>query len=155
MFVILEIHACIAQLWSERNIGNVEVLSSTLSTGFCFPKIYILCIPLKNMAKKKEAKKPKKEEPKKEEKKKPAPKGKPIGEVSNYFQHVKAAAIKLSSPLKVGAKIRIVGGEDTDFEMDVKSMQVERKDIKSAKKGDEIGLLVPKHIRKGYKVYKA
>lgn len=81
--------------------------------------------------------------------------GKQIGEVSNYFQHVKAAAIKLSSPLKVGDKIRIIGGEKTDFEMDVKSMQVERKDIEKAKKGDEIGLLVPEDVRKGYKVYKA
>ena len=80
--------------------------------------------------------------------------GKSIGEVSNYFQHVKAAAIKLSAPLKKGDKIRIVGGEDTDFEMDVKSMQVDRKEIEAAKKGDEIGLLVPEHVRKGYKVYK-
>lgn len=81
--------------------------------------------------------------------------GKQIGEVSNYFQHVKAAAIKLSAPLKKGDKIRFVGGEDTDFEMDVKSMQVEKKKIEKAKKGDEIGLLVKKHVRKGYKVYKA
>ena len=27
-------HAPIAQLWLERNIGNVEVLSSILSPGF-------------------------------------------------------------------------------------------------------------------------
>ena len=100
------------------------------------------------MAKKKEeAKKEAKEEKKK-------PTGKAIGEVNNYFKHVKAAAIKLTAPLKKGDKIRIVGGEDTDFEMDVKSMQVDRKEIDSAKKGDEIGLLVPKDVRKGYKVYK-
>ncbi len=81
--------------------------------------------------------------------------GKQIGEVSNYFQNVKAAAMKLSAPLKKGDKIRIVGGEDTDFEMTVKSMQVDKKEIESAKKGDEIGLLVPEKVRKGYKVYKA
>jgi len=78
----------------------------------------------------------------------------PIGKVSNYFQHVKAAAIKLSAPLKVGDKIRIVGGENTDFEMEVKSMQINREEIKEAKAGDEIGLLVPQEVRKSYKVYK-
>ena len=108
------------------------------------------------MVKKKATKKVvKKKVEKKEAKVKKEKLGKQIGEVGNYFQHVKAAAIKLSAPLKVGSKIRIIGGEKTDFEMQVKSMQVERKDIKSAKKGDDIGLLVPKDVRKGYKVYKA
>jgi len=79
---------------------------------------------------------------------------KPIGEVSNYFAHVKAAAIKLSAPLKKGDKIKIKGGEKTDFDMVVKSMQIERVNVDSAKKGDEIGLLVPEEVRKDYKVYK-
>lgn len=80
--------------------------------------------------------------------------GKQIGEVSNYFAHVKAAAIQLSAPLKVGDKIRIKGG-DNDFEMDVDSMEVEREKIEKAKKGDEVGLLVSEDVHKGYKVYKA
>ena len=50
-----------------------------------------------------------KAKPKKKEKKKPE--GKQIGVVSNYFKHVKAAAIKLSAPLKVGDKIKVKGGE--------------------------------------------
>ena len=32
---------------------------------------------------------------------------KQIGTVSNYFDHVKVAAIKLTAPLKVGDKIEI------------------------------------------------
>lgn len=75
-----------------------------------------------------------------------------IGEVSNYFKHVNAAAIKLSAPLKVGDKIKIVGG-DKSIEMTIKSMQINRKDIKTAKKGDEIGLLVPEDVHKGYRVF--
>jgi len=78
---------------------------------------------------------------------------KQIGEVTNYFQHVKAAAIKLTAPLKAGDKIRIVGGEK-NIEMDVDSIQIDRKPVDAAKKGDEIGLLVPEDIHKGYKVYK-
>lgn len=79
-------------------------------------------------------------------------KEKEIGEVSNYFEHVKAAVIKLKSPLKVGDKIHIKGGEK-DFEQKVKSMQMHKKDVKSTKKGDEIGLIVDEKVRKGYKVF--
>jgi translation elongation factor EF-Tu-like GTPase len=76
-----------------------------------------------------------------------------IGIVSNYFDHVRAAAIKLSGKLKVGDKIKIVGGE-TEFEMEITSMQIDRKDVSEGKKGDEIGLIVPQKVRKGYKVIK-
>jgi len=79
--------------------------------------------------------------------------GKQIGVVSNYFSHVKAAAIKLSAPLKKGDKIQIKGGEK-DIEMTVDSMQADREEIEVAKKGDEIGLLVPEDVHKGYRVYK-
>ena len=78
---------------------------------------------------------------------------KQIGEISNYFQQVKAAAIKLSAPLKIGDKIRIEGGEKK-IEMTVDSMQIDRKPVKAAKKGEEIGLLVPEDVHKGYRVFK-
>ena len=80
---------------------------------------------------------------------------KPIGVVSNYFDHIGVAAIKLDKALKVGDKIQIKGGEETDFEMAIKSMQVHHDKIEKAKKGDEIGLKVKEKVRKGYKVFKA
>ncbi|MEK6844497.1 MAG: hypothetical protein AABX83_03675 [Nanoarchaeota archaeon] len=76
-----------------------------------------------------------------------------IGEVTNYFDHVQAASIKLSKPLKVGDKIQIKGGE-TEFEQEVKSLQINHKTVAAAKKGDEIGLVVKQKVRKGYKVFK-
>ena len=90
--------------------------------------------------------------------KKPEPKAKEpksIGVVSNYFDHVGVAAIKLSAPLKSGDKIQIKGGEETDFEQEVKSMQIQHEKVEKAKKGDEIGIKVKKKVRKGYKVFKA
>ena len=78
---------------------------------------------------------------------------KEIGEVTNYFKNVKAAAIKLKAALKIGDKIKIKGG-DKEIELTIKNMQIDRKDIKAAKKGDEIGILVPEHVHKGNKVYK-
>jgi ribosomal 50S subunit-recycling heat shock protein len=77
-----------------------------------------------------------------------------IGEVTDYFKHVKAAAIKLTSNLNVGDSIEIKGGEK-DFKMKISSMQINRKPIQSAKKGDEIGVLVPEDVHKGYKVFRA
>jgi U32 family peptidase len=78
---------------------------------------------------------------------------KEIGKVSDYFEHVKAAAIKLESGLKVGDRIKVQGGE-VEFEQEVKSMQINRKDVKGGKKGDEIGIIVEQTVRKGYKVFK-
>ncbi|MFH1711156.1 MAG: translation elongation factor-like protein [Nanoarchaeota archaeon] len=76
-----------------------------------------------------------------------------IGEVSDFFAHVNAAAIKLSAPLKVGDKIKVKGGEN-EFEQVVESMQIDRKDIPKAKKGDEVGILLKDKARKGYKIFK-
>tara|TARA_Y100000310_G_C20402021_1_gene677862 strand:+ start:340 stop:588 length:249 start_codon:yes stop_codon:yes gene_type:complete len=78
---------------------------------------------------------------------------KQIGEISNYFEHVSAAAIKLKAGLKVGDEIHITGGE-SDFEQKVDSMQIERESVEKAKKGDEVGIVVKEKVRKGYKVFK-
>lgn len=80
--------------------------------------------------------------------------GKLIGKVVHYFSHIEVSVIKLSAPLSEGDIIRIVGGENTDFEQNVASMQIEHEKIKKAKKGQEIGLKVKEKVREGYKVYK-
>jgi len=77
---------------------------------------------------------------------------KEIGTVSSYFSNAEVAAIKLSSKLKVGDKIRIKG-HTTDFEQEIESMQIDRKDIKEAKKGDHIGIKVPEKVRPNDKVF--
>ena len=76
-----------------------------------------------------------------------------IGVVTDYFQKVNAAAIKLSKPLKIGDTIKFKGGEN-EFEQVIDSMQIDRQPIKEAKKGDEIGILVKDKVRKDYKVFK-
>ena len=83
------------------------------------------------------------------------PKPKQIGVVSNYFANIKVAAIKLTSPLKIGDRIHIKGGDETDFKQKIKSIQLDHKKIDKAKKGDEIGTKLNKKVRKGYKVFKA
>lgn len=83
---------------------------------------------------------------------KPIVEEKELGEVTNYFEHVNAAAIKLVSPLNAGDTIHIKGGE-VDFEQTVTSMQINRVPVANAKKGDEVGIRVNQNVRKGYKVY--
>ncbi len=77
-----------------------------------------------------------------------------IGKITHYFSNIGVAVIDLAGVLKEGDNIRITGGEDTDFEQEVDSMQVDHKEVKTAKKGDSVGLKVKEKVREGYQVYK-
>jgi translation elongation factor EF-1alpha len=79
---------------------------------------------------------------------------KEIGEVSSYFSHVGVAAIKLSGKLKVGDTIKIKG-HTTDLEVEVDEIQIDRKPVKEAKKGDHVGIKVPDKVRPNDKVFLA
>jgi len=77
-----------------------------------------------------------------------------IGEVTHYFPHVNAAAVKLlKSGLKVGDSVYIKG-HTTDFKEIVNSIQLDHATILEGKRGQEIGLLVKSRVRQGDKVYK-
>lgn len=75
------------------------------------------------------------------------------GIVTHYFPKIRAAVIKLKAPLSVGDKVKIKG-HTTDFTQTVASLQIDRVAINSAKKGQEIGLLVDSRVRQKDKVYK-
>ena len=80
--------------------------------------------------------------------------GKLIGKVTHYFDKIKVMVVELVASLKAGDMIRIIGGESTDFEQKVGSMEVEHKKIKQGKKGESVGLEAKDKVREGYKVYK-
>jgi len=80
--------------------------------------------------------------------------GKLIGKVTHYFDKIKVMVVELAESLKSGDTIRIIGGESTDFEQKVGSMEVEHKKIKQGKKGESVGLEAKDKVREGYKVYK-
>ena len=82
------------------------------------------------------------------------PKEKIIGVVTHYFPQVRAAVVKLKAPLSVGDKIKFKG-HTTDFIQAITSMQIDRTPINSAKKGQEIGLLVDSRVRQHDVAYKA
>jgi len=80
--------------------------------------------------------------------------GKLIGKITHYFSNIGVCVIDLSGTLKEADSIRIVGGENTDFTQIIDSMQIEHEKVKTAKKGDSVGLKVKEKVREGYKVYK-
>jgi translation initiation factor IF-2 len=76
-----------------------------------------------------------------------------IGEVSDFFAHPVVAGIDLTSGLKVGERIHIVG-HTTDMELTVDSMQIDNASVSEAKSGEAIGIKVSDRVRRGDKVYK-
>ena len=77
-----------------------------------------------------------------------------VGDVTHYFPHVKAAAVKvLKGGIKVGDQIYIKG-HTTDFKEKVNSIQLDLVSIQEGKKGQEIGLLVKSRVRIGDSVYR-
>ena len=88
-------------------------------------------------------------EEKKEEKKEEL-----IGSITHYFSKIEVGIIEIKKgSLVVGDKIHIKGAT-TDFEQDVKSMQIEHEQVDKAKKGDVIGLKAKDKVREGDEVYK-
>ena len=78
---------------------------------------------------------------------------KEIGKIKHYFDNINVAVLELSDKIKKGDKI-LVEGTTTNFEQTVDSMQVDKKPIEEAKKGESIGLKVTDRVREGDKVYK-
>lgn len=76
-----------------------------------------------------------------------------VGKVTHYFTKIGVAVIDLEAPLAVGDTISIEGAT-SNFQQNVDSMQIEHKNVDSAKKGDSIGMKVKDRVRGGDNVYK-
>jgi len=77
---------------------------------------------------------------------------KPIGTVTHFYGGIGVAIIKFNRPMKLGETLRFRGAH-TDFEQKISSMQYDHKDIKAAKKGQEIGMKVDDKVREGDSIY--
>lgn len=77
-----------------------------------------------------------------------------VGKVTHYYTHLQVATILLEQgELKVGDTIH-VKGHTTDFTQQISSMQIEHKEVSSAKMGDHIGIRVIDHAREHDMVFK-
>ena len=69
-----------------------------------------------------------------------------VGTVSHYYGKLGVAGIELSSELKVGDTIHILG-HTSDFTQTVDSIEIENQTVESAKAGDPIGVKVNERAR--------
>jgi len=76
-----------------------------------------------------------------------------IGRVVNFYDKINVAAIDLTGSLKVGNTIEIENGGET-IRQKVLSMQINRRDVEEASKGDSVGIKVNQRIIRGSKVYR-
>jgi len=76
-----------------------------------------------------------------------------IGHITTYFDKIQVAVIELHKPLRVGDIIQITA-DGMLFQQPVDSMQINRKPVKIAKKGSEIGLKVSHKPQINGPVYK-
>ena len=75
-----------------------------------------------------------------------------VGKVLHYFDKLGVATVKIVSELNIGDKIVIIGNATGIIHSIVKSMERLRKPVKKAKKGQEIGIKLPR-VRKNDEVY--
>lgn len=76
-----------------------------------------------------------------------------VGKITHYFTNIGVGVIELKDSLKAGDKISIEGAT-TNIQQEVRSMQIHNKDVKTAKKGDSIGIKVEDRVREGDQVFK-
>mgnify|MGYP001587379864 CR=1 FL=1 len=64
-----------------------------------------------------------------------------IGKVIHWYDKLGVAVVRLSGALKTGDKIKVKRGDESTDDT-VLSMQVDHKDVESAKAGDEVAVKI-------------
>ena len=78
---------------------------------------------------------------------------KEVGKVTHWYDKAGVAVLDLSSALKIGDKVKVKKGEE-EFEETLSSMQVDHKNVSSAKKGDEVAVKFSQKAKEGAVIYK-
>jgi len=71
--------------------------------------------------------------------------GKEIGMVTHFFDHISVAVLTLTAKIRVGDTLHFLG-HSTDFKQEVTSLQIEHKEVKEAKKGDDVAMKVTQRV---------
>ncbi len=80
------------------------------------------------------------------------PAKKPIGHVTHFYSGIGVAIVKFNKSVEVGTEVHFMGPH-TDFTQKIDSMQFDHKEIKSAKKGQEVGIKVDEKVRETDEVF--
>jgi len=77
---------------------------------------------------------------------------KQIGTVTHWYDKISVAVVKLTAKLTKGDKVKIKKG-DEEFEDTVTSLQIDHKDVSSAKKGDDAAIKLSQRAKEGAVVF--
>ena len=80
-------------------------------------------------------------------------KEKEIGKVIHYFDKAMVAVVAWNASVKIGDSVIFRKGDD-EFTEEIKSMQIDHKAVKAAKKGEEVAIKVSKATHQGARVFK-
>jgi translation initiation factor IF-2 len=73
---------------------------------------------------------------------------KQIGTVTHWYDKIGVAVVKLTGKLAKGDTVKIKKG-DEEFEDTVTSLQIDHKDVSSAKKGDDAAIKLSGRAKEG------
>jgi len=80
--------------------------------------------------------------------------GKELGKVTHWYDKLSVAVVKLGGALKKGDKVVVKRG-DNEFEDTVSSIQVDYKDVDSAKARDDVAIKLSQKAKEGSVIYTA
>ena len=75
-----------------------------------------------------------------------------VGVVTQYLDKINVAIIKLGMDIRTGEKLQLAG-ENRPFKQKIQSMQINRKNVATAGRDDDIGMKVNKKVKIGGFVY--
>lgn len=76
-----------------------------------------------------------------------------MGKIIHYYDKIGVGVVRLEGELGAGDTVH-VKGKTSDFEQTVESMQVDRKNVDSGKKGEEVAVKFNEKAHEGDIVYK-
>ena len=76
-----------------------------------------------------------------------------VGKVTHYFDKIGVAVIELSDSLDDGEQISIEGAV-TNVQQAASSIQIDRKPVQHAHRGQSVGLKTAEKVREGDKVFR-
>ncbi|MEK7107322.1 MAG: hypothetical protein AAB899_04005 [Patescibacteria group bacterium] len=71
-----------------------------------------------------------------------------IGTVTHWYDKISVAVVKVTGKLTKGAAVKVKKGDD-EFEDTVSSIQIDHKDVVSAKKGDDAAIKLSRPAKEG------
>ncbi len=77
-----------------------------------------------------------------------------LGKVIHFYPKIGVALVKLSGNISKGERIVFIGQKTGALEKEVSEMEVDKKKVNSAGKGEEVGIKVDSRVRKRDEVYK-